>query len=283
MINNTVWGKYLKSERIWVPLDAVLSTENTILRNKITHYLIELEANRKAKYTLVFNTVYIGFFYVLPIRKCCRSPPLKDFIKKSINGGQKMADRDKYKPLIKATREQQQYYIKFEDVHGKQTCIQVTEAIFLQFFGIHRHVRNEHEEHYYIVYESSDYYIKKEVTKDMYYQYQSFKSMDIHEKNIFDRYIEHKKLSEAKLYQKSRKKDEESMIDHLYKESVIKTLYQAVASLPEVQKRRLLLHYQKGLSLAQIAQKERCSKSSVQGSIRIALNTLREKLNKFRI
>lgn len=190
-----------------------------------------------------------------------------------------MENKEEYIPFIKTVENQQQYYIEFEDVYGKRNCIQVTETIFLQFFGIHQHARNEH---YYIVYESNDHSIKKEVTKDKYYQYQSFKSMDIHEKNIFDRYIEHKELSEAMLYQKSRKKNTESIIDHLYKESVVKALYKAIASLPEIQKRRLILHYQKGLSLAQIAQKEHCSKSSVQCSIRIALNALKEKLNKFR-
>lgn len=193
-----------------------------------------------------------------------------------------MDNKEEYIPLIKAVKKQPQYYIEFEDVHGKRNCIQVTKTIFLQFFGIHRHVRNEHEEHYYIVYENNDYCIKKEVMRDEYYQYQSFKSMDIREKNIFDRYIEHKELSEAMLYQKSRKKNTGSIIDHLYKESVAKALYKAIASLPETQRRRLVLHYLKGLSLAQIAQEESCSKASVQCSIQTALSTLNKKMKKFK-
>ena len=72
------------------------------------------------------------------------------------------------------------------------------------------------------------------------------------------------------------------MVELLYKEDMVKALYEAIASLPEVQRRRLILHYIDGLSLAQIAQKEHCAKSSIQCSIRIALHALYEKLEKFK-
>ena len=76
--------------------------------------------------------------------------------------------------------------------------------------------------------------------------------------------------------------DHDDMVELLYKEDMVKALYEAIASLPEVQRRRLILHYIDGLSLAQIAQKEHCAKSSIQCSIRIALHALYEKLEKFK-
>lgn len=241
-----------------------------------------IKVNYEAKYNFAFNIHCMGFFFIQLKIKYIRAPPFRSFIK-NFEWRIIMINKEDYTPFISVVNEQINYFIDFKDVHMKLNHIQVTEEVFLQFFGIHQRVKGLHENHYYIVYENDDYNIKKEVTKDIYYQYQSFKSMDIHEKNIFDRYIEHSELSEAKLYKKSRIKNTESMIDCLYKESVIKALYKAVASLPEVQKRRLILHYRKGLSLAQIAQKEHCSKSSVQCSIRIAINALKEKLNKFRV
>lgn len=189
-----------------------------------------------------------------------------------------MENKEEYVPFIKAIKEQLQYYIEFEDVFGKRNCIEVTEAIFLQFFGIHRHVRNAHEEHYYIVFENSDYYIKKEVTKEMYYQFQSFKSMDIHEQNIFDRYIEHYDLTEENLYQRMMNNMESNIVDELYKKYIKEQLYQAIAELPVNQKRRLVLHYLKGFTLTQIAQKEGCSVPAVKYSIDHAINNLIKKM-----
>ena len=282
MVNNAVWGKCLKAKRIWELLDVVSSTENKILSDKITHYLIELEANCKAKYMLVFNTVWFGLFYILFISNYSRAPPLKDFIKKSLNGGQRMTEKEEYTPLIRVEEDQIKYFVVFKDIHMQLNRIQVTKEVFLQFFGIHQHYKNLQKEHYYIAYENRDVSIKKEVTKEEYRMYQSFRSIEIREHNIYQRYIEHKELSEAKLFQRSRQKESDTIIDTLYKQSIVKALHEAIASLPEIQRRRLVLHCVDGLSLAQIAQKERCSKSSIQSSIRIALCALYEKLKKFK-
>lgn len=82
MVNNAVWGKCLKAKRIWELLDVVSSTENKILSDKITHYLIELEANCKAKYMLVFNTVWFGLFYIFIYKQLFQSTSIKGFYQK---------------------------------------------------------------------------------------------------------------------------------------------------------------------------------------------------------
>lgn len=187
-----------------------------------------------------------------------------------------------YIPYIKEDNGKIEFTIQFKNTHGDKINVRVTKAVFLQFFGIHQHVKKGYEDHYFIVFKDKNFLIKQEVSLYEYIQFQSFKSIEIHEQNIYDRYIEHCELSEAKLYHRKGDNDADSVIDHLYKEGIINELHEALASLPEVQRRRLILHYQNGLSLAQIAEKECCSKSSVQCSIKIARSTLNEKFKKFR-
>lgn len=182
-----------------------------------------------------------------------------------------------YFPLIEKENNTLALYICF-----KENKIRVSKEIFLQFFGVHKQRLINGNKHYFIVYKNQEHTVFNELSKDEYRIYQSFVSMEIREQNIYDRYIENKKVSENKLFNKGVKKDTNDIVSRLYETEIYKILYVAIESLPEIQKRRLILHYQKGLSLAQIAQKEHCSKSSVQCSIRIALNALKEKLNKFR-
>lgn len=188
-----------------------------------------------------------------------------------------MNDKE-YMPLIKVVNGQIQYYVKIKDNCKHQNYIPVTEDVFLQFFGIHEHIKNLFEEHFYIVFENREYCIKKEVTKEMYYQFQSFKSMDIHEQNIFDRYIEHYDLTEENLYQRMMNNMESNIVDELYKKYIKEELYQTISELPVNQKRRLVLHYLKGFTLTQIAQKEGCSVPAVKYSIDHAINNLKKKM-----
>ena len=187
-----------------------------------------------------------------------------------------------YIPYIKEDNGEIEFTIQFKNIHGNKTNVKVTKAVFLQFFGIHQHVKNGHEDHYFIVFKDRNFLIKQELSLYEYNQFQSFKSIAIHEQNIYDRYIEHCELSETKLYHRKGDNDADSVIDYLNKESIIKELYETLESLPEIQKRRLVLHYLNDLSLAQIAEIEHCSKSSVKCSIMIACRTLNKKLKKFR-
>lgn len=193
-----------------------------------------------------------------------------------------MNGKKEYASLIKISKEDTKYYIVFHDVNKRLNCIQVTEEIFLQFFGIHQHNKDLQKEHYYIVYENHEVSIKKEVTKEEYRMYQSFRSIEIREQHIYDRYMEHYEQTEEMLYHKRTQKNHDDIVELLYKEDMVKALYKAIASLPEVQRRRLILHYLDELSLAQIAQKEHCTKSSIQCSIRIALHALYARLEKFK-
>ena len=190
-----------------------------------------------------------------------------------------MNNKDKeYLPMIEKENNIQTLYICFKDKK-----IRVSKEIFLQFFGVHKQILINGSKHYFIVYKNQEYIVFNELPKEEYCIYQSFVSMEIREQNIYDRYIEHKEVSENNLFHKGVNKDTNDIVSILYEAEIHRALYEAIESLSIIQKRRLSLHYQNGLSLAQIAQKERCSKSSVQCSIQSALATLNKKLKKFKI
>lgn len=254
---------------------------NTFELKQLCFKYFDIKVNHEAKCNFVFHIHCIGFFFRLLKLKHIRDPPFRRFIK-IFEWRILMTNIKDYTPLIRVVKEHTKYFIEFKDVHMKLNRIQVTEEVFLQFFGIHQHNKDSKKEHYYIAYENHEASIKKEVTKEEYCMYQSFRSIEIREQHIYDRYLEHYEQTELMLYHKRMLKDHDNMVDLLYKEDMVKALYKAIASLSEVQRRRLILHYIDGLSLAQIAQKEHCAKSSIQCSIRIALHALYARLEKFK-
>lgn len=92
-----------------------------------------------------------------------------------------MEESKDYLPLIKLVNAHIRYFIRFKDIHKQRNCIEVTEEVFLQFFGVHHHEKARNEEHYFIVFKDHEYCIKKEVTKERFLGYQSFRSMEIRE------------------------------------------------------------------------------------------------------
>lgn len=133
-----------------------------------------------------------------------------------------------YIPFIKEDNGKIEFTIHFKNAYGNKINVKVTKAVFLQFFGIHQHVKNGHEDHYLIVFKDRNFLIKQEISLYEYNQFQSFKSIEIHQQNIYDRYIEHCELSETKLYHRKSDNDADSVIDDLYKESIIKELYESI-------------------------------------------------------
>ena len=201
-----VWGEICITKFIWKAVGAVLGVIKENGNNRRFFQVLE-KTNREAKYDLVLNMICIGFFCSLVKGNHSRAPPLKDLNKKFFNGGQRMTNIEEYTPLIRVEEDQIKYYVVFKDIHMELNHIQVTEEVFLQFFGIHQHEKNLQKEYYYIAYEKRDVSIKKEVTKEEYRMYQSFRSIEIREQHIYDRYMEHYEQTEATLYHKRTKKD----------------------------------------------------------------------------
>ena len=111
----------------------------------------------------------------------------------------------------------------------------------------------------------------------LYDQFNEFELEDLVYCNIFDRHIEHSELTEETLY--SRAVDiKEPIEDVVYKNIKYEQLQIAIAALPEIQRRRLILYFFRGFTYEHIAEMEGCSKVAVKYTIDKALAAIKEKI-----
>ena len=95
-----------------------------------------------------------------------------------------------------------------------------------------------------------------------------------------ERNLEHSELTDETLIKRSFKR--EKGIEELILEKEMKKIFwQAIGELPEIQRKRLLLYYDYGFSLKEIALIEGCSIRAVKYSIDIAKKKLEEKIKNF--
>jgi RNA polymerase sigma-70 factor (ECF subfamily) len=92
-----------------------------------------------------------------------------------------------------------------------------------------------------------------------------------------ERHIEQSDLSDETLHNRALhppESVEETVFDSLRNEH----LRQSIAELPEIQRRRFVLHHEFGFTYVQIAEMESCKKQSVCDSVMLAEKRIREKL-----
>lgn len=136
----------------------------------------------------------------------------------------------------------------------------------------------ELEGHYYISFKDGQGLRHEfEISESLYRAFDTFELEDLSYLNIWDRHLEQSEVWEPTLNRRAFHKPEEfeeTILERLQMER----LHKAIASLPEVQKRRLILYYFENLTYEQIAQKEGCTKMPVKRSIEAAIKKLKEKL-----
>ena len=91
-----------------------------------------------------------------------------------------------------------------------------------------------------------------------------------------ERHIENIEQNEESLYSKALNY-QKGVEDVLIGIELINTLRNAIADLPEIQRRRFTLYYEFGLTFEQIAKMDGCSIRAIKFSVDIA----KEKINKF--
>lgn len=95
-----------------------------------------------------------------------------------------------------------------------------------------------------------------------------------------ERNLEHSELTDETLIRRSFEKPKG--IEEIILEKEMKKLFwKAIGELPDVQRKRLLLYYDYGFSLKEIAIMEKCSIRAIKYSIDIAKKKLEEKIKKF--
>lgn len=72
-----------------------------------------------------------------------------------------------------------------------------------------------------------------------------------------------------------------SLDEHMVEEERNETLYKAVGSLPEIQRRRFLLYYEYEFNFYQIAAMEHCTASAIQKSVAIAKEKVKAEMRKY--
>jgi len=114
-----------------------------------------------------------------------------------------------------------------------------------------------------------------EVSRLVYLEFLRFVKAERNLRRWDERHTEQSDLTDESLYDRALHKPksvEDATFDSLRKEK----LRQAIQELPELQRRRFVLHHEFGLTYEQIAEMEGCSKVSVFRSVSRAEDKIRE-------
>ena len=135
--------------------------------------------------------------------------------------------------------------------------------------------------------ENSTYYIsftdgqgifhKQEISMELYAAFNGFELDDISLMNEASRHLTEADAGEEPLSHRIADPSE-PVEDHVYRRIMYQELHKAIAQLPEIQRRRVLLYYFGGYTYEQIAQMEGCTKRAVKFSVDAAVRKLKEKI-----
>ena len=135
--------------------------------------------------------------------------------------------------------------------------------------------------HYYISFVDGEAIRREiEVSRPVYLEFLRFVKIERNLRRWDERHTEQSELTDETLYNRAlyNPKDLEDMVfDSLRNEQ----LRLAIQELPEIQRRRFVLHHEFGLTYEQIAEMEGCTKMAVKFSIDRAKEKIKEKIKNF--
>ena len=120
---------------------------------------------------------------------------------------------------------------------------------------------------------------KMEISKELYAAFNSFELDDISQMNVASRHLEQSELTEETLNHRAIDLPE-PVEDHVFRRIMYQELHKAIAQLPEIQRRRLLLYYFGGYTYEQIAQMEGCKYPAIIKSVVAAENNIKKYFSK---
>lgn len=151
--------------------------------------------------------------------------------------------------------------------------------------GSHPNRKKDKSNPYTLSIENNTYYItftdgqgifhRQKISMEIYAAFNSFELDDISQINEASRHLTEADAGEEPLGHRIAESSE-PVEDHVYRRIMYQELHKAIAKLPEIQRRRLLLYYFGGYTYEQIAQMEACTKRAVKFSVDAALENLRE-------
>ncbi len=151
--------------------------------------------------------------------------------------------------------------------------------------GNHPNRKKDRSNPYTLSIENNTYYISftdgqgifhtQEISIELYAAFNGFELDDISRINEASRHLTEADAGEEPLVHRIADTTE-PVEDLVYRRSMYHELHKAIAQLPEIQRRRILLYYFGGYSYEQIAQMENCTKRAIKFSVDAALKKLRE-------
>jgi len=158
----------------------------------------------------------------------------------------------------------------------------VSEKVFLQFFGVHEKIYDNENTHYFIHYHDDKCNLDIRVNKKEFKEFESFKSIEMHQMNEFKN---HRILYNYMLEDFDDWADaivdittidiEHQQVLKVYEDELICKLHDALNTLSDIQRRRVTLYYLDEYTFEEIAEKENCSSTAVQKSVKAAIKKLR--------
>lgn len=151
--------------------------------------------------------------------------------------------------------------------------------------GNHPNRKKDKLNPYTLSVENKSYYIsftdgqgifhKQEISMELYAAFNGFELDDISWINEASRHLTEADAGEEPLGHRIADTSE-PVEDQVYHRIMYQELHRAIAQLPEIQRRRILLYYFGGYTYEQIAQMEVCTKRAVKFSVDAALKKLRK-------
>lgn len=155
--------------------------------------------------------------------------------------------------------------------------------------GNHPNRKKDKSNPYTLSIENSTYYIsftdgqgvfhKQEISMELYAAFNSFELEDISWINETSRHLSELDFGEKPLSHKIADPSE-PMEDRVYRRIMYQDLHRAIAQLPEIQRRRILLYYFGGYTYDQIAQMEGCKHPAIIKSVAAAEKSVKKYLIK---
>ena len=118
---------------------------------------------------------------------------------------------------------------------------------------------------------------RMEISRKLYEAFDSFALDDLKHLNIVARHIEQSEVYDITLHRRSGQAGE-SAENEAIRKIALEELHTAISTLPEIQKRRLVLYYFVGLTYEQIAEMEGCSFQAIAKSVTTAEKKLKKRL-----
>lgn len=155
--------------------------------------------------------------------------------------------------------------------------------------GNHPNRKKDKMNPYTLSIENNTYYIsftdgqgifyKQEISIELYAAFNSFELEDISLINETNRHLTESDMGEESLGHRIADPSE-PVEDHVYRKIMYQELHKAIAQLPEIQRRRLLLYYFGGYTYEQIAQIESCKHPAIIKSVTAAEKNIKKFLLK---